>query len=85
MFTFKNDGWGIFVDAVDGATSTSKIHIERCKIEENKGGGIKWTGIGGVIEQCGIYANGVLPKGMKVILISPLIGLMPLPARTVYS
>ena len=26
----------------------------------------RWTGVGGVIEQCGIYANGVLPKGLKV-------------------
>ena len=41
VFVFQNDGWGIFVDAVDGATSTSKIHIERCKIEGNKGGGIQ--------------------------------------------
>lgn len=60
LFVFKNDGWGIFVDAVEGAISTSKIHINRCKIEENKGGGIQWTGQGGIIEQCGIYGNGVI-------------------------
>lgn len=61
VFAFHNDGWGIKVDAVEGAISTSKIHFERCKIEENKGGGIQWTGIGGIIEQCGIYSNGVTP------------------------
>jgi hypothetical protein len=61
VFAFHNEGWGITVDSVESAFSTSKIHFERCKIEENKGGGIQWTGLGGVIEQCGIYANGVTP------------------------
>ena len=65
VFVFRNEGWGIIVDAVERALSTSKIHIERCKIEQNYEGGINWTGIGGVIEQCGIYANGVRPKGME--------------------
>ena len=29
------------------------------------GGGINWTGIGGIIEQCGVYANGVLPLNIS--------------------
>lgn len=66
VFTFKNDGWGIIVDAVDGGVSTGRIHLERCKIEENKGGGIQWVGQSGVIEQCGLYGNGVCPKGTRI-------------------
>ena len=57
---------GVFVDAVDDALSTGRIHFERCKIEENKGGGIQWVGPNGVIEQCGLYRNGVCPKGTRI-------------------
>ena len=66
VFAFKNDGWGIIVDAVDDALPTGRIHFERCKIEENKGGGIQWVGPNGVIEQCGLYRNGVCPKGTRI-------------------
>ena len=62
VLVFANYGWGIKVDAAEAAVSTSKIHFDRCKIEENEGGGIQWTGLGGVIERCGIYGNGVYPK-----------------------
>ena len=65
MFAYRNDGWGITVDAAEGCSSTARIHFERCKLEENKGGGIQWTGQSGVIERCGIYGNGVLPVGAK--------------------
>jgi len=58
VLAWKNNGWGINVDAPDGGLSTSRIHIERCKIEENKLGGIKWCGQGGTIERSGIYGNG---------------------------
>ena len=46
--------------------STGRIHFERCKIEENKGGGIQWVGQSGVIEQCGLYGNGVCPKNNRI-------------------
>ena len=59
VFAFRNGGWGIIVDAIDKGLSTSKIHIERCRMEENGCGGIQWTGQGGTIERCGIYGNGV--------------------------
>ncbi len=46
VFLFKNDGWAIKVDAAEGGLSTSRIHINRCKIEGNKAGGIQWSGQG---------------------------------------
>jgi hypothetical protein len=66
VFLFKNGGWGIIVDAADGGLSTGRIHIERCKVEENKGGGIQWAGQSGEIKQCGLYGNGVCQKGTKI-------------------
>jgi hypothetical protein len=57
-----NGGWGIIVDAGEGSVSTGFIHMERCKIRENKLGGIQWTGQIGLIERCGIHGNGVYVK-----------------------
>jgi hypothetical protein len=65
IFLFQNHGWGIKVDAGEGGASTSKIHIDRCKIEKNESGGIQWTGQGGTIERCGIYGNGADPSSGK--------------------
>ncbi|HTH22555.1 MAG TPA: glycosyl hydrolase family 28-related protein [Nitrososphaeraceae archaeon] len=61
-----NGGWGIVVDAKEGCESVGFIHIERCKITENKGGGIQWTGQIGVIERCGIYGNGVFQRELRI-------------------
>ena len=65
VFAYNNGGWGIVIDAGIHGLSTGKIYIERCWIEQNQRGGIQWTGQIGVIERCGIYANGVFPKGTK--------------------
>ena len=55
VFLFKNDGWGIKVDAAEGALSTSRIHVNRCNIERNKSGGIQWTGQGGTYREAGFW------------------------------
>lgn len=67
VFVFGNSGWGIIVDAVKDAISTSKIHIDRCRIEGNRSGGIQWTGQGGTIERSGIYYNGMNPASGKEV------------------
>jgi hypothetical protein len=54
---------GILVDTVERNASTGFLHMERCKLQQNKGGGLQWTGQVGVVERCGIYGNGVYPKG----------------------
>jgi Pectate lyase superfamily protein len=56
-----NGGWGIIVSTAVYNVSTAFTHIERCIIDGNKGGGIQWTGQQGLIERCGIHANGVYP------------------------
>jgi len=67
---YKNGGWGIIVDADDTCLSTSRMEIKRCKIEENKHGGIQWAGQTGLVEYCGIYGNGVEP-GKKTPFMAP--------------
>jgi hypothetical protein len=65
VFLFDNYGWGIKIDPATGAISTSRIHIDRCNVKENKSGGIQWTGQGGTIERSGVYGNGMDPLNEK--------------------
>lgn len=76
----ENGGWGLIVDAGNYGVSTGFIHMERCKIRGNKGGGIQWTGQMGVIERCGIYGNGVTPGS-----ISPSGTIQPKPREGTYG
>jgi hypothetical protein len=35
-----NGGWGVLVDTVERNASTGFLHMKRCKLQQNKGGGL---------------------------------------------
>ena len=81
-----NGGWGILVDAEIHNSSTSYLHIENCRILNNRLGGIQLTGILGVVERCAIIGNGTnkeIPENLKKIPPQPYVP--PTPVDNAYG